>query len=196
MSRPAAAPDRLTQVRAQAASRLTGGPDGRRTTAYAADALAVLYDLASSPATAADALALLHELQVHQVELDLQAEELRESRAELETALRRQMALHDALPVGCFTVDRGGLLQQLNLTGAAMLGLDRDKAPGLMLEDFIAPGSRPVLRKLIAELEGAPAPESSHGRLALAADAARAVAVHVRRDPAGPSFLVVLAPLD
>jgi hypothetical protein len=51
----------------------------------ATDAFRVLFELASSPDTAGDALALLHELQVHQVELDMQTEELMHSRAELET---------------------------------------------------------------------------------------------------------------
>ena len=194
MSRQAAAPYGRGDIRSEAASRLTGGPGGQRTTAYAPDALSVLYELASSPATADDALALLHELQVHQLELDLQADELRESRVELETALRRQIELYDLQPVGCFTVDRRGMLQELNLTGAAMLGIERDVAPGLLLEEFLEPGSGSALRKLIADLDGGHPVASSTLRLATATGAARTVDVHARRDPARPSFLVVLAP--
>ncbi len=195
MSRHADAPDRQMDVRAQAVSRLVGGPGSQRAAKYACDALAVLYQLASSPATAHDAQALLHELQVHQVELDLQAEELRESRVELETALRRQIELYDLQPVGCFTVDRGGLLRELNIAGAAMLGIDRDAGGGLLLEEFLEPGSRGELRALLAAPDGVPAVASSSLRLAPACGATRLVDVHVRREPGGSSFLVVLAPV-
>jgi molybdenum cofactor biosynthesis enzyme len=86
-------PARLADLRSRAAARLKGPAAAKGTAAAAADALGVLHALASSPETAADALAMLHELQVHQVELELQAQELRESRAELEAALRRQLEL-------------------------------------------------------------------------------------------------------
>ena len=99
---------------------MTGDAQGAMQMATAA--YGVLHELASSPTTAADALALLHELQVHQVELDLQAEELRASRMELEAALRRQIQLYDAAPVGHATIDPSCTLLELNLTGAAMLG--------------------------------------------------------------------------
>jgi hypothetical protein len=53
-------------------------------------AVRALYELASAPATAPNALALLHELQAHQVELDLQTEELHRMQAELEISLQRR----------------------------------------------------------------------------------------------------------
>ena len=68
-------------LRSRAVSMLTAQRVPASRPPSASEALKVLHDLAASPATAADALALLHELQVHQVELDLQAEALRESRA-------------------------------------------------------------------------------------------------------------------
>jgi hypothetical protein len=95
MSTKPIAPEQLSNLRHRATSRLSAGAGATRAPVSASNALAVLHDLASSPETAADALALLHELQVHQVELDLQADELRESRAGLETALRRQTDLYD-----------------------------------------------------------------------------------------------------
>jgi len=87
MSKPAIASEHLAKLRLRAASRLPGAAGAKGAAGGATDALAVLHELASSPATAADALALLHELQVHQIELQLQDEELRRSRAELESAL-------------------------------------------------------------------------------------------------------------
>src|SRR5512141_1919197 len=85
-------------LRLRALARLTGTSDPKDTRSNSAAALAILHELASSPATAADSLKLLHELQVHQVELDLQEEELRRSVADLETALFRQAQLHDFAP--------------------------------------------------------------------------------------------------
>lgn len=137
-------------LRSRAAVRLTGAAGKRGSTAGPADALAVLHSLASSPATAADALALLHELQVHQVELELQAEELRASRAELESALHRQIGLYDAQPVGCFTVDRNLVIRELNRAGALMLGLEPDAACGFGLDTFLSAASTDQLRTMLA----------------------------------------------
>jgi PAS domain-containing protein len=140
--------ERLTELRRRASSRLTGA-SGDAEPFAASDALAVLHDLAASPDTAADALALLHELQVHQVELELQAEELRESRTELETMLQRQILLYDHMPVGCMTVDRGLVVHELNLRAAALLGLPREDAYGLRLDTFLSSQGAQRLRALM-----------------------------------------------
>lgn len=155
----------------------------------AANALAALHALAISPATAADALALLHELQVHQVELDLQAEELQDSRAELEAALDRQVELHDFQPVGCFSVDAQLVIREANLRGANMLGVARDTAPGLGLDSFFGADSARALRDLIAGTA-----EQACGPLAWrqAAAARPAVRARVAPDPSGSGFLVAL----
>lgn len=150
LSATAIEPERLADLRSRAACRLTGSAASRDATARAVDALGVLHALASSPETAPDALALLHELQVHQVELDLQAQELRESRAELESALRRQIERYDHLPVGCFTVDEGLVLHELNQTGADMLGIGREEAEGLLLDTFLVADSARRLRSALA----------------------------------------------
>lgn len=183
-------------LRLQAHSRLTGqrGPDGARTSASAA--LGVLHELASSPSTAADALALLHELQVHQVELELQDEELRRSRAELEAALRRQVDLYDLAPVGCFTVDRGLVLHEINLTGARQLGFERDALLGRAIDSFLAPHSARALHAMLARVaeEGA----AQGGPLQLAAGETEPRFVHARAaaDPAGGRFLLAFIDTD
>src|ERR1700679_1938271 len=86
-------------LRARAVVRLTGTEGSHESWMKASAASQVLHDLASSPSTAAAAMALLHELQVHQVEVDLQDEELRRSCAELESTLTRQIQLYDFAPV-------------------------------------------------------------------------------------------------
>lgn len=146
-------PERLDELRSRAASRLTGAAATKGSVARAADALTVLHALASSPRTASDALALLHELQVHQVELDLQAQELHESRSELESALRRQIELYDFQPVGCFTVDPLRVLLEMNQTGADMLGVGREDVYGQPLDAFLGAESARRLRSAIASIE-------------------------------------------
>src|SRR6202163_3178498 len=119
--------DSQAELRLRALKQLTGPAGSYDTRLNAAAALGVLHELASSPSTAVAALALLHELQVYQVELDLQDEELRRSRGELEMTLSRQVQLYDFAPVGCLTIDRSTALRELNLTAARMLGAERDQ---------------------------------------------------------------------
>ncbi len=196
MSNQTIALDRLADLRIRAASRLTGAAGAKGLPGNASDALAVLHDLASSPATAADALALLHELQVHQVELDLQAEELRESRSELESALRRQTELYDFQPVGCFTIDRSLVVHELNLTAASMLGIGRDEAYGLSLDGFLVPGSARTLRELVRSGAQDKAGAASTLQLIPKNGMDRVVHARIGADPAGQRFLVVLVDAD
>ena len=70
---------------------------------------------------------LVHELEVHQIELEMQNEELRRARAALETSLEKYTDLYDFAPVGYFTLDRMGSIGAVNLSGAGLL---RETAPG------------------------------------------------------------------
>ncbi len=185
-------PERLADLRSRAASRLTGPAASKGSTARAADALGVLHALASCPDTASDALTLLHELQVHQVELDLQAQELHESRAELESALRRQIELYDHMPVGCFTVDRRLALHELNRTGADMLGLARDEAYGLPLDAFFGVDSARRFRSAVAGLDASTRPSSCLLTLCPRNGPERQVLASFAADPAAPQYLVNL----
>src|SRR5659263_269184 len=73
-----------------------------------------------------DALSLIHELQVHQIELEMQNEELRRAQKELEDARNRYSNLYDFAPVGYFTFDKNGLILEVNLTGSKKLGSERN----------------------------------------------------------------------
>ncbi|MRR39503.1 PAS domain S-box protein [bacterium] len=89
-----------------------------------------------------DALRLLHELQVHQIELELQNEELRGSQAEVEAGLERYTELYDFAPVGYVTLGRDGSIRQLNLAGASMLGAERARLSGRRFGDFVGEADR------------------------------------------------------
>jgi PAS domain S-box-containing protein len=102
----------------------------------------------------ADALRLLHELQVHQIELELQNDELKETRAVLEAALSRYTNLYDLAPVGYLVVSPAGLILQGNLSGSRLLGMERSLLVGNRLESFISPSGRAPYRKLYQKLQG------------------------------------------
>src|SRR5664279_3368242 len=80
---------------------------------------------------------LLHELQVHQIELEMQNEELRRAQGELEASRARYFDLFDLAPVGYFTLSEQGLILEANLTGAGLLGVGRRALVKQSLTRFI-----------------------------------------------------------
>jgi PAS domain-containing protein len=184
-----------TDLRLRARERLTGRADPAGAPVTASAALAVLHQLASSPATAADALALLHELQVHQVELDLQAEELRGTRGELEADLQRQRQLYDGAPAGLFTVDANGAIHELNLNGASLLGFAREALLGRPLGSYLAAQSARELLAMLERVAGGSHSEAGALELADGPCAAHVVQANINADPAGGRFLVALLDL-
>ena len=79
----------------------------------------------------------LHELRVHQIELEMQNEELRRTREELEVSRERYFDLYDLAPVGYFTLSEKGLILEANLTGAKLLGVARGALVKQPLSRFV-----------------------------------------------------------
>ena len=100
----------------------------------------------------ADTLRLLHELEVHQIELELQNAELQKSRDDMEAILERYTDLYDFAPVGYLSIDTEGLILEVNLTGAALLGVERSRLIRLRLERFVAPASRTIFRTYLEKV--------------------------------------------
>jgi len=86
---------------------------------------------------------LLHELQVHQIELEMQNEELLTERDRAEAAVARYTDLYDFAPLAYFTLGRDGKLLRVNLTGARLFGMDRVRLLDRSFRDFVAAGDRP-----------------------------------------------------
>ena len=102
--------------------------------------------------TALDMQRLVQELQIHQIELEMQNEQLEQARAETEMALERYTDLYEFAPSGYFTLDREGTIRQANLTGSALLGVDRSRLMNRRFGLFVAEKSRAVFRTFAAKV--------------------------------------------
>lgn len=85
---------------------------------------------------------LLHELQIQHLELEIQAEQLRSAQIALEESRDRYVSLYDFAPVGYLTLTDAGLIAEVNLTGAALLGAERKKLLQCRFAKFVAPEDR------------------------------------------------------
>ncbi|WP_076791068.1 PAS domain S-box protein [Chlorobium sp. KB01] len=113
------------------------------------DKLSIDPDALTSPQ---DMRRIIHELSVHQLELEMQQEELMHSRAELESSLDRYTSLYDFSPLGYLTISNKGKIIQANLTSSRMLGVDRSLLINKPFRHFIAPEYIPVYSALMESL--------------------------------------------
>jgi len=109
---------------------------------------------ATQPPTELESQRLVHELQVHQIELEMQNEELVQARTEAEALHRQYTDLYDFAPVGYFTLTRDGAISRVNLTGASLLGADAER--GVLLKRrfglFVSPKSRPAFAAFLEKV--------------------------------------------
>ena len=85
----------------------------------------------------ADMQLIVHELQVHQLELEMQNEELRRMQQELEASCEKYFNLYDLAPVGYVTLNEKGIILETNLFAAQLVGTDRRHLVGQPLYHLI-----------------------------------------------------------
>jgi hypothetical protein len=100
----------------------------------------------------ADVKKLLHELQVHQIELEMQNEELQEANETAEIALKKYTMLFDFAPVGYFTLEKDGSINDLNFTGAEILGDKRFSLVNSNFKLFVSEISLTVFNRFLSKV--------------------------------------------
>lgn len=84
---------------------------------------------------------MLHELQIHQIELDMQNDELKRANSSVETARKIYTDLYDFSTVGYFTINQEGIIRGLNLSGAKLTGIERSNLIGRNFRTFVSTGT-------------------------------------------------------
>ncbi len=111
------------------------------------------------PASREERERLAYELEVHETELKAQNEELRLMRDLLEESRDRYADLYDFAPAGYVTLNGSGIIQDINLTGAALFRTERARILGMPLTRYVAhddiPRAREYLRQCWEKPEGA-----------------------------------------
>ena len=101
---------------------------------------------AESSKTHDDLLQVVHELHVHQIELELQNEELLQAHKALEQSRENYMRLYHDAPVGYVVLDQSGITRKVNKTFAEMLSDDPSAMSGTPFADFLVPDDQPIFR--------------------------------------------------
>ena len=104
---------------------------------------------------AKDVQQLVHELQIHQIELEMQNDELRRTQAELEATRDRYADLYDFSPVGYLALDAQGNILGANIMAGTLLGLSRNRLSGQPLARYIAGEDQDTFHRHVRDvLEG------------------------------------------
>ena len=99
-----------------------------------------------------DTLKLLHELAVHQVELEMQNEELKAAHAAAQDVTDKYTELYDFAPLGYFTLSRDGKIIETNLCGAQMLGKNRSILKANWFGHFVSVETKPIFNNFLKQL--------------------------------------------
>jgi PAS domain S-box-containing protein len=105
-----------------------------------------------NPKSEADTQRLLHELEVHQIELEMQNEELSEARDKMEMLAEKYTDLYDFAPVGYLTLSPAGDILEANLAAASLLGLARSALIKQPIRCFVSAESRSVFEAFLKQV--------------------------------------------
>ncbi len=137
-------------LRADAEGRLRSGAVPRSAGwTIGAEALSLLYRLASDPERSGDAQKLLHELQTHQVELDLQHLQLAESEGELARQLGHFECLYQQAPAAYLVLGLDGRILRANRRAQDLLGPGRDGIEGILLTSLLSSDNASSIRSAL-----------------------------------------------
>ncbi|MBG6063023.1 PAS domain S-box-containing protein [Flavobacterium sp. CG_9.1] len=103
----------------------------------------------SSPLSEVETLKLIHELEVHQIEMEMQKEELILAKEAAENAIQKYTELYDFAPVGYFTLTGSGSIIELNLSGSQFLHKDRSKLINSQFGFFVSDDTKSVFNKFL-----------------------------------------------
>jgi PAS domain S-box-containing protein len=145
---------------------------------------------AATPET--DPRRLPHELEVHQIELELQNAELRQTRDELEAALENYTDLYDFAPAGYFTLAPDGTIRQVNLTGAQLVGIERSRLLGRTFGQLVSVAQRLLFNSFLNQVFTGEEPPAIDMELPAKGRPLQVVRVRAKRSPAGLECRVVL----
>ena len=99
---------------------------------------------------------LVHDLRVHQIELEIQNEHLRQLEIKQELSSKRYFELYDLAPVGYCTLDELGIIKESNLSASTSLGLERKKLINQSITNFIIKQDQDIFyffKKMLFETE-------------------------------------------
>ena len=96
-----------------------------------------------------DTLKLIQELEVHQIELEMQKEELMLAKEEAESVRQKYAELYEFAPIGYFTLTSSGTVVELNLAGSQLLRKDRSKLVNSQFGFFISNATKPVFNQFL-----------------------------------------------
>ena len=99
-----------------------------------------------------DVQQLVYELQIHQIELEMQNDELRQTQVELEAARDRYMNLYDCAPTGCLTLDLKRVVLEANLPACTLLGMNRKDLLGQPVIRFMAANDQAAVLRHFREV--------------------------------------------
>lgn len=106
----------------------------------------------SEPLSSNAVQSMLHELRVHQVQLEMQNEELRRSQAELDAIRMRYFELYELAPMGYVTITEQGVILEMNLIAASLLNVIRSKSCALPFDHFVFTEDRDIFYLLRKQL--------------------------------------------
>jgi PAS domain S-box-containing protein len=135
---------------------------------------------------------LVHELRVHQIELEMQNEELRQARARVQTLLAQYTDLYDFAPAGYLTLDRVGAIRQVNRTGARLLGVECSRLLKRRFGLFVAEGDRRAFSDFLQTVFASQAKQSCEVTLPQAGQHPLFVRIEGTRSANGQECLAVV----